>query len=210
MTDCYRFIVSSDQKSSPPDISYSEATSFITAVEATSNVVRFHGHLVTKQQSVADHSAKVAMMAYAIALEKYKSIERASRVSTFALFHDITEGMLRSDINSTVKAKYGIRELVKKIERDVVEEAFPDKDSWVSQDFTRLFLEDCSIEDYQILKMADTLDFGMYVQREWRMGNRTVYSLFSAFKSEYSSYPDTLRNLEVCRTASAMIVDGIA
>jgi 5'-deoxynucleotidase YfbR-like HD superfamily hydrolase len=174
-----------------------ERKNFIDAVVSTSSVVRYHGHHVLKQQSVADHSARVAMLAFAVGLEYFKDPDRASLLSSYALFHDITEGILRSDINSAVKSRYNIRALVKQIEHDVVEEAFT-SGSYSSGVMKVLFLEQCSPEYYNLLKVCDTLDFGLYVSSEIKSGNKHLLHLLEAFKTEYASYPETVTSLNIC------------
>jgi 5'-deoxynucleotidase YfbR-like HD superfamily hydrolase len=173
-----------------------EAANYIAAVEATSNVVRYHGHCVIRQQSVADHSCRVGMLAYAIALEKYHDEGIAAQAASFGLFHDACEGMVKSDVNASVKAQYGIRDLVRKVEQDGVDLAF-NRNSWHGQIFKKLFLEEAPESIYSILRLADSLDFGLYVHTELLMGNRTIMPLLEAFKKEFAKHPDYLKELEI-------------
>lgn len=176
-------------------LSIDETVSFIDTVTDLSSVTRFHGHRVINTQSVADHSARVGMLAFALALEYYQNEVDAHRVCTYALFHDMSEAILKNDSNSSIKAKYGIREMLNKLEHDVVGNIY-DSGSDMSNTMKKLILEDCSKEDYLLLKLADTLDFGLYVWEEVGLGNSHIKPLLESFATEYGKYPDTIRLLD--------------
>ena len=183
-----------------------EATSFINVVAGLTSVTRFHGHSVISKQSVADHSSRVAMLAYLLALEFYGTEGDAYRVSTFALFHDFSEGILKNDVNSTIKQKYGIRDILKKLEHDVVNDMFP-SDNIASVSIRDLVLENCSTNDYKLLKMADTLDFGLYVWNEVQLGNKHMLPLIDSFLLEYNKHDFEIRTLSIARRTAKKIVN---
>jgi 5'-deoxynucleotidase YfbR-like HD superfamily hydrolase len=81
-----------------------ELENFVNTVTDLTSVKRFHGHTIINPQSVADHSARVAMLAYGLAREYYGNDQDAYRVATFALFHDFSEGVLKNDVNSAIRA----------------------------------------------------------------------------------------------------------
>lgn len=172
-----------------------ELRTFIDTVSDLTSVKRFHGHPIINPQSVADHSCRVAMLAFMLAREYYNDDAAAYKVATFALFHDFTEGILKNDANSAIKSKYGIRELLKKLEHDVVNDLFS-SNSDVSNLVKDLVLENCDTDvDYQLLKMADTLDFGLVVWHEVGLGNSHIRHLLSAFEAEYAKYPEEIKKL---------------
>jgi len=177
---------------------------FISGVIGLSHVERYHGHQTISKQSVADHSARVAQLAHIVAFEFYRGdINKANSVSVFALFHDFSESLLKSDINSSVKNKLGIRELVKQLEINVVNESF-DKTSQQSygdvSHINDLLLENCEeSDDYCILKLCDTLDFGLYVKNELMLGNSYMFPLLDSFKREFSKYPDYLKSTHIVK-----------
>ena len=173
--------------------------SFIDGVVGLSSVDRFHGHQTVANQSVADHSCRVAMIAQAIALEYYNGdVIKANAATVAALFHDFSEGLLKNDANSSVKDKYGIREALKQLETDVITTTFKtasgDLDTTVLRN---LMLEKCSRTDYSILKIADTLDFGLYIWNESMLGNKHVANMFTSFRTELSKYPEKIIKLPI-------------
>ena len=162
-----------------------EATNFINAVEATSNVIRFHGHQVIMPQSVADHSARTAFLSFLLALEfSNGDREFANNVSVYGLHHDLLEGILKSDVPSPIKAKYGIRELIKKIELDVVGELF-NSSSGNSNILRSLLLEVSEdVNVIKLVKVADLLDLGLYIRNEINLGNTTMLPMLVCFQND--------------------------
>jgi 5'-deoxynucleotidase YfbR-like HD superfamily hydrolase len=184
-----------------------EAVAFIDTVAGLTFVTRFHGHSVISQQSVADHSGRVGMLAYMLALEYYKNERDAYRVATFALFHDFSEGILKNDVNSSIKQKYGIRDILRKLEQDVVNDMFP-SDTSASNSLRDLVLEQCNQTDYKLLKMADTLDFGLYVWHEVNLGNNHLKPLIEAFRTEFNKYDQDMRALNLAWRTADKILNG--
>lgn len=167
----------------------------IDTIAGLTGVKRFHGHSTIRTQSVADHSARVGQIAFLIALEFYEGdVTKANSVAVLGLFHDLTEGILKNDANSAIKAKYGIRELLKKLETDIVEDLFQDQ---IMRD---LILERCTEEQYNLMKLADTLDFGLFVWDELASGNTHVLPLLDAFYIEVQKYPQEMLDLDFTKT----------
>lgn len=168
----------------------------IDTIAGLTGVKRFHGHSTIHTQSVADHSARVGQIAFLIALEYFEGdVAKANSVAVLGLFHDLTEGILKNDANSAIKSKYGIRELLKKLEVDIVEDLFQDQ---VVRD---LILERCDEEQYNLMKLADTLDFGLFVWDEILTGNKHMLPLISSFEKEILKYPIDMLSLsftQVC------------
>lgn len=182
-----------------------EAVAFIDTVAGLTFVTRYHGHSVISKQSVADHSGRVGMLAYMLALEYYKNEADANRVATFALFHDFSEGILKNDVNSSIKQKYGIRDILRKLEQDVVNDMFPSEEE-SSVCLRSLVLEKCSPTDYKLVKMADTLDFGLYVWHEVKLGNSHLRPLVDAFRNEFNKYDQEMRSLNLAWLTSQKIL----
>lgn len=182
-----------------------EARSFIDTVAGLTFVTRYHGHSVISKQSVADHSGRVGMLAYLLALEFYQNETDAHRVATYALFHDFSEGILKNDVNSSIKQKYGIRDILRKLEYDVVTDMFSSNEE--SSAFLRsLILEQCNATDCKLLKMADTLDFGLYVWHEVKLGNSHLKPLLEAFRNEFNKYDQEMRSLNLAWQTCKKIV----
>lgn len=190
-------------------LSQTETEVLVDTITSLTSVKRFHGHPVINPQSVADHSARVGMLAYSLALEYYQDISKANRVCTFALFHDFTEGLLRSDVNSAIKQQFGIREILKKLEEHTVSKVF-NSGTVMSNQLSDLFLEKCSTQDYVLLKVADTLDFGLYLHDEIMLGNKHMHTLlYKSFLLEYERYPIEFRELQVAKQAVTTIFSAV-
>ena len=173
----------------------------IDTIFGLTGVKRFHGHSTIHTQSVADHSARVGQIAFLIALEFYQGdVAKANSVAVLGLFHDLTEGILKNDANSAIKAKYGIRELLKKLETDIVEDIFQDQ---IMRD---LILERSTEEQYNLMKLADTLDFGLFVWDEIMTGNRHMLPLIDSFKIEVAKYPPEMLSLQFTQVCIEKII----
>jgi hypothetical protein len=67
-------------------------------------------------------------------------------------------------------------------------------------------LEKCDPVDYKLLKMADTLDFGLYVWHEVNLGNSHLKPLLEAFKVEFNKYDYDMRSLDLARLTFSKIL----
>lgn len=178
-----------------------ERSILIDTIAGLTGVKRFHGHSTIRTQSVADHSARVAQIAFFIALEYYNGdMGKANAVAVLGLFHDLTEGILKNDANSSIKSKYGIRELLKKLETDIVEDLFQDP---IIRD---LLLERGTEEQYKLMKLADTLDFGLFIWDELTTGNTHVLPLLESFNQEIQRYPESMLTLNFTQTCIKKIL----
>lgn len=166
------------------------------AIEKTSNVTRYHGHCILKEQTVADHSARVAMISFELALDYLGDFEKASVVSVYALHHDIAEGLIGSDVSGWVKSQKGIRKLINELEQESIEAIIPEN----SPIIRKVFKTDVDTETHFLIKVADTLDFGLYLKREYLCGNRCINHLIRAFFKEYETYPQKFRALPLAYT----------
>lgn len=180
----------------------SERRDLINGIVSMSSVKRYHGYTTTHIQTVADHSARVSQIAWLLAYEFFlEDVEKANAVATFAVWHDFSEGLLACDVNSFIKSKNGIRASLKKLEIETVGLQFFDKN------IRNLILEQCSVEQFKLLKLADTLDFGLYVWNEVESGNRHILSLLTSFKLEIMKYDDDdVLDLAVTKTCLSKIL----
>lgn len=178
-----------------------DSRAVIDNIVGLSDVKRFHGRSTLHTQSVADHSCRVAQIAFFLALEFYKGdIVKANYVSTLALFHDFPEAVLKCDISSPIKAQNGIGIKTKALEKSAIMKIFDDK---YLQD---LMLEVSAPDDFNILKLADTLDFGLYVRDEISLGNSKMYPLIDGFQEELWKYSQNYTSLHFAETCVCKIL----
>lgn len=162
----------------------------VDAIVGMSSVKRFHGRSTIHQQTVADHSCRTAQIGFFIALDFYKgSIEKANSVAAYALFHDFPESLLQCDVSNPVKCLGGIGAALREQEILVVNRMFED------QHIRNLMLENAPTEDYQLIKLADILDFGLYIWEEVNFGNRTFIPMLTVFSKAVEKYPSEYLNL---------------
>ena len=163
----------------------------VDTVVGMSAVKRFHGRSTIHTQSIADHSCRVAMLSYFIALEYYDGdINKANYLSTCGLFHDFSESLLQCDVAAPLKGKFGIGTELRKLEESVVDSVFD------TQHLKDLVLENAGTEDFNIMKLSDVLDFGLYVREEISLGNSNMLCLVDIFSKEMIKYPDKLLSLD--------------
>ena len=173
----------------------------IDAILGMSAVKRYHGRNTIKVQTLADHSARVAQLAFFLALEFYEGdVTKANYVATLGLFHDLPESLLECDVPTPVKLKNGIGPKIKALELAVVEDLFPN-DSYLQN----LMMEVASEDDFKLMKLADLLDLGLYVWEEMQLGNKTLEILFTVFKQELLKQPANLRELKLVKSCEARI-----
>lgn len=170
-----------------------ESTGVVDAILGMSAVKRYHGRNTIKTQTLADHSARVAQLAFFLALEFYEGdYAKASYVSTLGLFHDFPESLLECDVPTPVKMQNGIGMKLKSVEMDAVKNLFPD-DVYLQN----LCMEVASEDDFNLMKLADLLDLGLYVWEEMQMGNKTLDFLWVAFKKLLDKQPANLQKLKL-------------
>ena len=98
----------------------------VSAIVGMSAVKRFHGRRTHQTQTIADHSGRVAQVAFFLALEFYEgNYEKANYVTTLALFHDFPESLLECDVPTHVKNMGDIGEELKDAEERFVRKMFP-------------------------------------------------------------------------------------
>ena len=179
-----------------------QLSNIIDSIVGMSSVKRFHGRTTIHQQTIADHSCRVAQLAFFIALEQYKGdYTKANYVATQGLFHDFSESILKNDLSNPIKSRHGIGQALKKLETDVVKTMFPE-----SEHIQNLILEKAEALDYNILKLADIIDFGLYVWDEIQCGNKHMLPLISVFQSEFKKFPYPLAALDFSQACYNKIV----
>jgi len=174
----------------------------VDAIVGMSAVKRFHGRNTIKQQTLADHSGRVAQIAFFLALEFYEGdYSKVNYVATLGLFHDLPESLLECDIPTPVKLQKGIGPKLKQIETEAVKRIFPD-----SPYLQNLAMEVASEDDFSLMKLADLLDLGLYIWEEKQLGNKSLDPLLEMFFHLFDSYPTVYRDLafaQACRVKIA-------
>ena len=166
-----------------------------------SAVKRFHGRTTLHQQTIADHSCRVAQLAFFIGLEYYKDdYAKANYLMSLGIFHDFSESILKNDLSNPIKRRYGIGQALNKLENDVVINMFPE-----DEHIQNLILEKTDPIDYQILKLADLIDLGLYVWNEVYSGNRHMEPMINAFIAEHEKFPHSLKVLDFCQACFTKI-----
>ena len=167
----------------------------IDAILGMSAVKRYHGRNTIKVQTLADHSARVAQLAFFLALEFYEGdYVKANSVSVLSLFHDFPESLLECDVPTPVKLQNGIGIKLKAVELTAIKALFPD-DNYLQN----LMMEVASEDDFNLMKLADLLDLGLYVWEEMQLGNKTLEVLWVAFQKLLNNQPENLQTLKVVK-----------
>jgi 5'-deoxynucleotidase YfbR-like HD superfamily hydrolase len=184
-----------------PMLDENESTGVVDAILGMSAVKRYHGRNTIKTQTLADHSARVAQLSFFLALEFYEGdYAKANYVSTLGLFHDFPESLLECDVPTPVKMQNGIGMKLKSIETDAVRKLFPD-DVYLQN----LCMEVASEDDFNLMKLADLLDLGLYVWEEMQLGNKTLDFLWQAFIKLLDKQPANLQNLKIVMQCRAKL-----
>ena len=172
-----------------------KSVSVIDAILGMSAVKRYHGRNTIKTQTLADHSARVAQLAFFLALEFYEGdYVKANYVCTLGLFHDLPESLMECDVPTPVKLQGGIGMKLKAVETSAVEHLFPDNTY-----LQNLCMEVASEEDFRLMKLADLLDLGLYVWEEQQLGNKTLDILWTVFERELLKQPQALQELNLVK-----------
>ena len=172
-----------------------KSVNVIDAILGMSAVKRYHGRNTIKVQTLADHSARVAQLAFFLALEFYEGdYVKANYVATLGLFHDLPESLLECDVPTPVKLQSGIGTKIKAIELSAVKDLFPN-DTYLQN----LMMEVASEDDFNLMKLADLLDLGLYVWEEKQLGNQTLEILWTVFKQQLSKQPENLQKLNIVK-----------
>ena len=170
-----------------------KSVSVVDAILGMSAVKRYHGRNTIKTQTLADHSARVAQLAFFLALEFYEGdYVKANYVCTLGLFHDLPESLMECDVPTPVKLQGGIGMKLKAVETNAVEKLFPDNTY-----LQNLCMEVASEEDFRLMKLADLLDLGLYVWEEKQLGNQTLDILWTVFERELAKQPQALQELDL-------------
>ena len=170
-----------------------KSVSVVDAILGMSAVKRYHGRNTIKTQTLADHSARVAQLAFFLALEFYEGdYAKANYVCTLGLFHDLPESLMECDVPTPVKLQGGIGMKLKAVETNAVEKLFPDNTY-----LQNLCMEVASEEDFRLMKLADLLDLGLYVWEEKQLGNQTLDILWTVFERELAKQPQALQELDL-------------
>ena len=172
-----------------------QSVGVIDAILGMSAVKRYHGRNTVKTQTLADHSARVAQLAFFLALEFYEGdYAKANYVSTLGLFHDFPESLLECDVPTPVKLQNGIGPKLKTVEMNAVKKLFPDNTY-----LQNLMMEVASEDDFNLMKLADLLDLGLYVWEEMQLGNKTLEFLWVAFQNLLFNQPENLQSLSIVK-----------
>ena len=172
-----------------------KSVGIIDAILGMSAVKRYHGRNTLRTQTLADHSARVAQLAFFLALEFYEGdVVKANYICTLGLFHDLPESLMECDVPTPVKLQGGIGTKLKAVEIAAVEKLFPG-----SVYLQNLCMEVASEEDFRLMKLADLLDLGLYVWEERQLGNQTLEILWTVFERELAKQPEALQRLSLVK-----------
>jgi 5'-deoxynucleotidase YfbR-like HD superfamily hydrolase len=174
----------------------------ISAIVGMSSVKRFHGRETIKTQTIADHSGRVAQVAFFLALEFYGGDRmKANEVSVLALWHDFPESLLECDIPTHVKNMGNIGEELKQVEMKFVKNLFPG-DTYLQD----LMMEVAQQDDFFLMKLADYLDFGFYVRNEVSLGNSRFEEFLLWFQKGLSKFPQKVLDLPTAKAAVEFVL----
>lgn len=174
----------------------------VASIVGMSAVKRFHGRRTHQVQTIADHSGRVGQLAFFLALEFYKGdYTKANYVTTLALFHDFPESLLECDIPTHVKKMGGIGDILKEVEESFVRNLFPN-DKYIQS----LMLEVAKPDDFNIMKLADYLDFGFYVREEVDLGNKKFEEFLLWFQNGLSKFPQEVLDLPTAKASVEFVL----
>jgi 5'-deoxynucleotidase YfbR-like HD superfamily hydrolase len=174
----------------------------VSAIVGMSAVKRFHGRRTHQTQTISDHSGRVGMTAFFLALEFYKGdYTKANYVAVAGLFHDFPESLLECDIPTHVKNMGDIGNELKDAETSFVKKLF-----FGDEYIQNLVLENLSKEDFNLMKLADYLDFGFYVREEVDLGNKKFEEFLLWFQNGLSKFPDKILDLPTAKAGIEFVL----
>ncbi len=174
----------------------------VSAIVGMSSVKRFHGRETIKVQTIADHSCRAAQISFFLAMEFYSGdTEKANSVSVLTLWHDFPESLLECDVPTHVKNMGSVGKELKAAEKLFVNNLFPD-DPYLQN----LMLEEAPREDFNLMKLADYLDFGFYVKNEVSLGNKRFEEFLLWFQKGLTKFPQDVLNLPTAQASIEFIL----
>ena len=178
------------------------ALSVVSSIVGMSAVKRFHGRRTHQVQTIADHSGRVGQVAFFLALEFYKGdYTKANEVAVLALFHDFPESLLECDIPTHVKNMGSIGQELKQAEEHFVNKMFPN-----NPHLQGIMLESAFPDDFNLMKLADYLDFGFYVREEVDLGNKKFEEFLLWFQNGLSKFRPTLLDLPTAKAGIEFVL----
>lgn len=151
------------------------------------NIVRYNPRTRLRNESVAEHSFFVALIALELCNRLNTSVETTQQCLTKALLHDMPETEL-NDITHDVKVALNLYPLLKAYEDKYFEKNFPE--------FAKLMNDESENLVNLIVKYADAMSVLQYTYDEIELGNATVESI----KDE------ALKRLEVLKQKLSKII----
>jgi 5'-deoxynucleotidase YfbR-like HD superfamily hydrolase len=145
--------------------------------DTLSNIVRYSMHEKLREQNVAEHSFRVALLAMAIA-DAY--CDNGAQVNyevllKRALMHDMEEA-INGDISYVVKNRNSsTKDFFNKLESETIENSMFQKNN-----IYKCIIQNARTNDLEgrIVSIADMLEILFYAMREMRMGNKQMQSLY--------------------------------
>lgn len=153
------------------------------------NIIRYNTRTHIKDESVAEHSFYVALLALMICDEyKIDNINIRNAALTKAILHDMPEIEL-NDITHDVKERLHLREFMEEHENEYYRRNFPDEYTLM----TTLQNNTVGI----IVDLADALSVIQYSENEIRLGNRTnqMMEINREAYSRVAKYTDSLNEI---------------
>ena len=143
------------------------------------NIIRYNSRKRLINESVAEHSFYVALIALEMCNERHLDEKTTLNCVIKALLHDMPEIEL-NDITHNVKENLNLRNVLKTYEDNFYKEKYPD--------FSELMINNEDNEVNNIVELADIYSVYQYTTSELEFGNRS--------KDISDIYDDTIKRIE--------------
>lgn len=142
------------------------------------NITRYNSRKRLVNESVAEHSFYVAIIALELAKKENLTKEQTFECVVKALLHDMPEIKL-NDITHDVKEALGLRPMLKKYEDDFYKKEYPE--------YANLMIDNTDKKVDSIVELADVLSVYQYTTNEIELGNQS--------NDIQDIYTDTIRRI---------------
>lgn len=175
---------------------------FFECLNRLSNIKRYSCYRVHKQQSPAEHSFNVAMIAMYIADSDWK--ERKVNYDVLlrkALLHDFPEGLTGDIPSPTKNFSPTIKSEIKKIEKEVMYSIFTNLE--YHKFYQTIINKSKEGLEGELIIMADLIDRLMYLAQEKESGNRICPTQYA--DTEFSLYTEKSQIMNRWPTAKKLV-----
>lgn len=161
-----------------------------SAVMNLSNIKRFGTSHLVQPYNVAEHSYRVCMMAM-IMVDNYNSENpnnpiNVEEVMRKALLHDLEESKL-SDIPTPAKKKGNLRQLLREVSVEVLEQDVLDENLSKRKMYLDLWKTDKDDESGQVIEICDKLEALYVVVHELNKGNKELNEAYHNLRGWFNS-----------------------